>query len=371
MKALAFLSWFSLYILACCKPVTEVTSLIAPDFDDYGLWGLIRRSPLNSGQSHNKLEHGAGGPPPDEPPSAPDTDSAKLQGFYKMFTFVDSPDSPWEPNEKNMVAYALVEILELLYLIGGKLDTAKSSTESISFSRYFPSEDFDAVKTFISAFLLQFGGIQPEWSDTCAPAPNLLPLKLYYNKGPTGIEGDRDECENSRLSGGATLAYMDLNQYTGRPDHEEGVIIVCRIFFYGTQRRTPGFPIYRTLSQLNCDAIGSFATSFGDRMKYNGFGGMEFAGLTLLHEIMHWKAFTTFVPKKDPLHEILDDVDFTTSKGEEATAYGPYLSQELKRVKPYLSSINVESYLWWIMEEYWRQRCSRDFVDTPYENRND
>lgn len=80
-------------------------------------------------------------------------DPISLDGFYKMFQFVDTAGSSWAETEKNAVSTSLVEALSLLNIAGNLILQDQDSIVSTPFNRYFSATARDDVKNMVAAVM--------------------------------------------------------------------------------------------------------------------------------------------------------------------------------------------------------------------------
>lgn len=127
---------------------------------------------------------------------------------------------------------------------------------------------------------------------------------------------------------------------------------------------------YRALSEVQCDGLDNFASIRGIQYFNYNRGGMFFSAQILLHEFLHWKDLT--IPTLGGV--INDEVYLSPSIGYNIESRTPWPVQELKRDNERLTVSNIENFIWYLQEEFWKQRCNipngwryapRDYMDYP------
>ncbi|KAK5073388.1 hypothetical protein LTR70_010313 [Exophiala xenobiotica] len=271
--------------------------------------------------------------------------------------------------QESMVLSLLVEALDLLRAGVSAMAVMDPNNPNPSFRRYFPAQAYREVRFLLNQLAVQLGLPIPQWMYICVPLPHLLPFKIFYLFAPGSA--DAGICFMGR-QGITEQAYMSRAPYFGQPANERGrwYMVVCAVTLDFTNSRPNDHYRYRSLTEVQCDGLDNFASARGIQPFNYNRGGMFFSAQVLLHEFFHWEDLT--LPTLDGI--IYDEVYLSPSIGYNIEAITPWQVQELKRVSESQTVSNVQSFMWYLQEEFWRQRCNvpngwkyapRDYMDYP------
>ncbi|KAK5940736.1 hypothetical protein PMZ80_007153 [Knufia obscura] len=253
--------------------------------------------------------------------------------------------------QESQVLSALVEALDLLRAGVQALAAMDPNNPSPSFRRYFPPTAYTRTRYVLNQLAVQLGLPVPQWQYTYVPILQALPLRIFYQFAPGSP--DAQECvRTDRL----VSAYMSKQTYLNQPLNERRTrhLVICqRTLDFNNEDPDDHFR-FRSLTDVQRDGLDPFASVRGvQEFNYNS-GGMFFTGMILLHEILHW----TEVTRPIAGYEIEDQVYNSPTRGPGLkTARTPWETRELKRVDENLACYNDQSFIWFMVEELFRERC--------------
>lgn len=233
-------------------------------------------------------------------------------------------------SERAVLMTGLMEALMLVHNGEEVLnEMAKAGEFSHSYLHYFRPEDFPTVRNAVTWLSHLLGKPPREGFVDFDDVLSHIPLQVYHqDRYPVPF----NVCE------GSTVAFMSAQDLWGHvlKEGERSKMCICK-----------GLDKTQTLASMRCQRVKEHRLP--DRIST--------PGLTLTHELFHWTAVSQSSPYKQG---IIDRLCASQSKGflgKPQVAYGIRMAQELRRCQPWKSASNSDSYVFFLLEEYFQKRC--------------
>ncbi|KAK5941645.1 hypothetical protein PMZ80_005594 [Knufia obscura] len=260
--------------------------------------------------------------------------------IFRLFDFQNFPAND-QNTRRNQAAQACIEAIIMLVDSLQAMNNMDDTRIENSFHRYFNQEHVGEVKLVIESLVRQLGGPIFEGAQHCIPAPELLPLLVWYGSPP----------QIPNLCDGTLLALPEVLDAAGDPvEPSVQYMVICPRWYENGK--------WRLLDDIKQEQQPYWATSFGYGASISQPGaGLESASSDIVHELLHWWSFLGNFANAVIEDEafLLEDLGFN----QETEARTPWLALQMKTRKPKLCTSNDENYMWFIREAFYTRRWNK------------